>query len=257
MSVQPKYIMIKNSTSFGGASRLGAGAALLVALVFVMVCAVVPKAKATVIAGWQFNHLSGTGNYNGLTSYAPDSGAGSLTTTESGTGDFIYNSQGTSLGQYTTSSSPNYDLKVGVPGTTATITLEVSGVGLSGFEVNYCTRNVTTLLQTWSYSVNGTSWTTLGNGSGSGNGYVSASGTSFAVYTENFSGATALNGATSVYLRDSFATPSGSGNTVSFDNIYVTAVPEKINVALAGFGLIFVGASAGRFYLRRRRSATV
>jgi hypothetical protein len=36
----------------------------------------------------------------------------------------------------------------------------------------------------------------------------------------------------------------------------ITAVPEPINYALAGFGLIFVGGSVGRFYLGRRRSAT-
>jgi hypothetical protein len=36
----------------------------------------------------------------------------------------------------------------------------------------------------------------------------------------------------------------------------ITAVPEPINYALAGFGLIFVGGSFGRFYLGRRRSAT-
>lgn len=35
----------------------------------------------------------------------------------------------------------------------------------------------------------------------------------------------------------------------------ITAVPEPINCALAGFGLIFVGGSAGRYYLGRRRSA--
>lgn len=36
----------------------------------------------------------------------------------------------------------------------------------------------------------------------------------------------------------------------------ITAVPEPVNYALAGFGLIFVGGGAGRFYLARRRSST-
>ena len=35
----------------------------------------------------------------------------------------------------------------------------------------------------------------------------------------------------------------------------ITAVPEPINYALAGFGLIFVGGGISRFYLGRRRSA--
>lgn len=54
--------------------------------------------------------------------------------------------------------------------------------------------------------------------------------------------------------------PSGS-ITLSFydtfiDRTVVTAVSEPINYALAGFGKIFVGRGAGRFYLARRRSTT-
>ena len=43
---------------------------------------------------------------------------------------------------------------------------------------------------------------------------------------------------------------------ISFGGTTITPVPEPINYALAGFGLIFVGGSTGRFYLNRRRSAT-
>jgi hypothetical protein len=41
---------------------------------------------------------------------------------------------------------------------------------------------------------------------------------------------------------------------ISFGGTTIAPVPEPINCALAGFGLIFVGVSAGRFYLGRRRS---
>ena len=41
---------------------------------------------------------------------------------------------------------------------------------------------------------------------------------------------------------------------IRFGGTTIVPVPEPINCALAGFGLIFVGASAGRFYLGRRRS---
>jgi hypothetical protein len=44
---------------------------------------------------------------------------------------------------------------------------------------------------------------------------------------------------------------------ISFGGTTIAPVPEPINCALAGFGLIFVGGSIGRFYLGRRRSATV
>lgn len=43
---------------------------------------------------------------------------------------------------------------------------------------------------------------------------------------------------------------------ISLGGTTITPVPEPINYALAGFGLIFVGGSVGRFCLNRRRSAT-
>jgi hypothetical protein len=42
---------------------------------------------------------------------------------------------------------------------------------------------------------------------------------------------------------------------INFGGTTITSVPEPVNCALAGFGLIFVGVSVGRFYLGRRRSA--
>jgi hypothetical protein len=46
------------------------------------------------------------------------------------------------------------------------------------------------------------------------------------------------------------------GELVSFDNIVVPAVvPEPTNYALAGFGLIFIVGTAGRFYTHRRSRA--
>ncbi len=43
-----------------------------------------------------------------------------------------------------------------------------------------------------------------------------------------------------------------TSNAIHFDDITLTAVPEPANGALAGFGLLVVGLSAGRFYLSRR-----
>jgi hypothetical protein len=42
---------------------------------------------------------------------------------------------------------------------------------------------------------------------------------------------------------------------ISFGGTTITPVPEQINYALAGFGLIFVSVSVGRFHIGRRCSA--
>jgi hypothetical protein len=96
------------------------------------------------------------------------------------------------------------------------------------------------------------------------------------ITTGSASTQSALNSA-SVTLSSSFNNIGSSGvtfrlyvwdgnsvnNTTTygyFDNVAlngtVAPVPEPINYALAVFGLVFAGGSAGRFYLGRRRSAT-
>ena len=127
------------------------------------------------------------------------------------------------------------------------ITLKISGTGLQNFIVTYASQSSAGQTQTWAYSVNGTTFTTLTT--------LSAS-TTFAatgVLTADFSGSTAnsvLANAATVFLRDTIT--AGNGSDIAFDNFAITAVPEPINYAMAGFGLIFVGGNAGRFYLRRK-----
>lgn len=73
--------------------------------------------------------------------------------------------------------------------------------------------------------------------------------TSFASYTVDFSGISALNGATSVYFEVTGG--ENGGGDFTFDNFLVSAVPEPVNMALALFGLGFVGVAVGRrFYVR-------
>lgn len=43
---------------------------------------------------------------------------------------------------------------------------------------------------------------------------------------------------------------------ISIGGTTINPVPEPVNCALAGFGLLFFGGSACHFYLGRRRSAT-
>lgn len=84
---------------------------------------------------------------------------------------------------------------------------------------------------------------------GNPGGNSETSSSAGASQTIDFSGATGL-GTTSDTLT---FTP---GSFVSFSEIEIDAVPEPVNYALAGFGLVFVCGSAGNFYLGRRRSAT-
>jgi hypothetical protein len=49
---------------------------------------------------------------------------------------------------------------------------------------------------------------------------------------------------------------SGIENGLVSWTLDITAVPEPVNYALAGFGVLFVGGSVGRFYLVRGRSST-
>jgi hypothetical protein len=60
----------------------------------------------------------------------------------------------------------------------------------------------------------------------------------------------------SVFTLVGTLTGTANANNINFSSFSITAVPEPINYALAGFGLIFVGVGAGRFYLGRRRSVT-
>lgn len=238
----------------------GLGRPSLALLNFTAICVLsISSAQASLIAEWQFDSLStygASGTAISLSGYSPEYGVQSatatLTTGATGNG-FMNNNQGTSINQYA-STSPNWALK-SKNATAGTITLQVSGAGLSSFILTYATRNVASVAQTWSYSTDGTTYSSLGITGGSVN---PASGGVWASFSVDFSGVSGLDGASAVYLQDSFTTPSGagtSGDTVSFDNFAITAVPEPVSCALAGFGLIFVGGTVGRFYLRRRRPA--
>jgi subtilisin-like proprotein convertase family protein len=60
------------------------------------------------------------------------------------------------------------------------------------------------------------------------------------------------NGTWTLFLGDFSA---GDTSTLNGWSLNVTAIPEPVDVALAIFGVCVAGVSAGRFYLRRRRSA--
>jgi hypothetical protein len=124
----------------------------------------------------------------------------------------------------------------------ATLNFDLSGTGLSFFTVTYAAQqsgNGNNLNQ-WSWSLTGLA------GSFTDAGPVANIPTSAATITVDFSSVSQLNGASTIFLRNTLLGGS-SGGTSDFDNIQVLAqIPEPINVALALFGLGFVGLRFGR-----------
>jgi hypothetical protein len=62
------------------------------------------------------------------------------------------------------------------------------------------------------------------------------------------------NGTWTLYFADVVA--GGGNETLNGWSLDITAVPEPVNVALAVFGVLFVGGAVCRFYLVRARSST-
>jgi hypothetical protein len=75
-------------------------------------------------------------------------------------------------------------------------------------------------------------------------------------YTATFSGLNGDNPNATWGLALWDTTSSGIDNGLVGWTLDITAVPEPVNVALAIFGVLFVGGSIGRFYLVRGRSST-
>jgi hypothetical protein len=177
---------------------------------------------AGVIAGWDFNDQNLT----------VDQGSGTLTIDPSRTPG------------YNIRTGSDYYMTFGVSDNTSYFTIQVTGTGLSGFAVGYDANAIfVNPAQLWEYSVNsGASWSSAGL-TQPGN-IVAFNWTS---YNVDFSSATSLNGASTVWLRNTFGNGAGQ-----FDNIQVTAVPEPVNVAMGIFGLGLVGTTAGRRFLAKR-----
>jgi hypothetical protein len=121
-------------------------------------------------------------------------------------------------------------------------TIHLSGIQRSFFFVTYAGKASAggTSQNTWSWSTDGTTFSTVGV---TQPGVI---GLTYSTFTVDFSAVSALNTgtATDIYLR---AVGAGGGNNTDYDNIQVLAqIPEPINVALALFGLGFVGLKFGR-----------
>ena len=196
----------------------------LAAMLGVMACSFSYPANAALVSFWSFDSSNTT----------PTSGtqSGTATLTTSATATFV---TGTTINDPRPSPTATPAIEI----TSGTLTIHVSGTGLSSFVITYTgQKNGGNGAQSWAYSTDGINFTILGSQPNSlGNSFAST-GTE----TVNFSSATALNGAANVYFRN---TPT-IGTTVDFDNFQVTAVPETTNLALAVFGLCVVGLSVSR-----------
>jgi hypothetical protein len=126
--------------------------------------------------------------------------------------------------------SPNYGLATG-----GTLTLQISGIGFSGYQLAYQALDGGSGTQSWQWSPDNSSWNSPVSAS------LPISGLGWSADTVDFSGA---SGST-IYFRNTI------GGSIGFDNIQITAVPEPINYALATFGLCVGGISFGRRFVRK------
>ena len=139
-------------------------------------------------------------------------------------------------------------------------TLALSGIGLSAFQLSYEAVSdrfsffifsfSTSYSQVWSWSTDNLTYSSDGVAQPgeitSGGGY----GTS----TVNFSGVTALNGAPTIYLRNSIGT--GGTTNLRFDNLSVEAVPEPQGIMAVFLGVALLGFVVRRKLRNRRKVAS-
>lgn len=201
------------------------------------------QARGAIIASWDFTSANAsTFNYVSPTPSFTSSGGNATEGISGGTLHYAYN--GANVGN--------------LNNTVLTFTMAPNNSTISGLSVQYdaFSGQVTALSGTWAYSINGGTFANIGSASGITIG--AAAGANNNTFT--LSGVSIAPTDSSLVFRLTLSGAAGGNNgTLNFDNLEfdaLSAVPEPINYALAVFGLVFVGGSAGRFCLGRRRLAT-
>jgi hypothetical protein len=237
---------------FGGKTALPSFFALTAA------CALsVSSAEAAVVATWDFTTTwsSGTTVNLGAASVGNGVSAGNLNgnITASGSSAIVRVATGGQSGAFMQFN----------PNTTGTgqpmnfILQLTANQALDAFTISYYASVSATTgsrVDTWAYSLNsGTTWVNFTT-------QPANATTAFAQYNvAPPSGVSVASGGT-IWFRDTLTGATANNVNANFDTINVSAlavVPEPVTYALAVFGLVFVGGSAGRFYIGRRRLATV
>ena len=175
---------------------------------------------------------SGSGVSVGNGNPAPGfSFAGSLPTSQN-TGEYI---------SFTVTATSGHAIDLATGSGTLTMSLAVSATPTLGLNWavrssvdGYASNLGTGTISSTTFSTGTTSFGSLGSS------YDNLSSVTFRIYAYSTAGST----------RNLYA------DNITLNDTIVTAVPEPTNYALAGFGLMFVGVGAGRFYLARRRDAS-
>ena len=216
---------------------------LLINLAVLTLCVLcVSNARAALTATWDFTGQSGTGPYAGTVSGFTSA---SLAVANLSSGANIVT---------TSAGLPQPSLNMTkVNNGVLTLTLVVSqSLTMSTLSYNYqLLSGQTSGTMTWTYNINGGAAQSLSAVSVTGGTGWQSSG------SINLSSISATSGQT-INIIGTLAGFGGNGGDINFDNFSATsAVPEPITYALAGFGLLFVGGSAGRFYLRRKNASQI
>lgn len=210
-------------------------------VVTLMVCLWIARAHAALIADWGFNSVTVGSTQAVNSAISPETGLQTGTATLRVTSATVTGVAGTTVND-----------KFGIISATSGIELNQSGVfvitidrtGWIDIQLSYAVqKNGGSPDLTWAWSTDNSTWNTLSTIIGVGSGW--------SAYTNSVP--IAAQGSGALYFR---ATIAGTGNRdVQFDNIFITAVPEPVNIALAvcGVGVLGVGM-AGRIRARSREA---
>lgn len=198
------------------------GSGLVVFWIVTAILGSLPQpATAALISLWSFDTAPTSSPIN------PTIGSGSLTVL-SGT---FGSTAGTTVNDPRTSPNASSAMNFTAAGS---FTLQVSGSGLSGFQLSYAGQKAGgSGDQTWAWSTDNSTWSSTGI-------TQPKLGPSWGTVSVDFSGVSSLNNASAIYFRNTFTTAN------ALDNFQVNAVPEPTHIALAVFGFGAVGIGFGR-----------
>jgi len=219
------------------------------------------SAKAALIAGWDFQTTTNGGTAVAAppstpTSYAANFGSGTLYFDgTNGSSAWITATSGnelTGFGGTTVNAATGFSISttspsaLGIENTTAngkSFVFVLSTTGSQDLVLTYAAQRTSTGFNSvdWSYSTDGLNFTDFGP--------LALSATSFATQTVDFTGVSALNNQTTVYIKATVSGATNAGGNNRLDNIQfnVTAAPEPATFSIMGLGAAFLG-----FHRRRK-----